>query len=210
MIEFIMSYKPQLLIAFGSILTIGGAFWSAIEDDIKDEKIITGSKEQARLSKQINNILIGEGSYPYVIMAFGSNSEYGVPTIHLAGDYAIENVSGKFLNIRDYRAHQKAGKKSMDYPDVTFKFDFVSPAGPSFLINEAFKISGEGRYLISFFTAYHRFEERLAVERATGKDYYLNAYEIYKDGELLFTEYPEEFPIPLQEIDFLEPLSEYQ
>ncbi len=64
MIEFVMNYKPQLLIAFGSVMTIAGAFWSAIEDDQKDYKIISGNKEQARLSKQINNILIGEGSYP--------------------------------------------------------------------------------------------------------------------------------------------------
>src|SRR5680860_315490 len=102
MIEFLMNYKPQILIAIGSILTITGAFWSAIEDDKKDDKIIAGNEEQARLSKQINNILIGEDSYPYVIMGFGTNLDYGAPTLYLEGDYAIENVSGKFLDIREY------------------------------------------------------------------------------------------------------------
>ncbi len=141
-------------------------------------------------------------------MGFGRDSEYGVPTISLAGDHAIENVSGKFLDIRDYKAYQKEGKNSMEYPNVMFKFDYVSPAGPSILVDESFRILEGGRYLISFYTPYHRFKEHLAVERATGKDYYLSAYKIYKDGELIFTEYPEEFPIPLNEIDFLEPLPE--
>src|SRR5680860_526992 len=206
--DYLSNNIPQLLIFAGSFMAIAGAFWSSLEDGKKDDRIINLAQKNSELSTQVNNILTGEGSYPEVAFGFGRGSLYGVPTITLQGDYAIQFVSGSFLDIRALREHQRKNGLGKKFPENKFSFNVLSPASGNFLIDKQFNISEGGRYLVSFFTPYHTFKEELAIEKVAGEDYYTQAYRIYKDRTLIKTFYPDDFPTPLDEIDFLENFSE--
>jgi len=206
--DYLSNNIPQLLIFAGSFIAIVGAAWSSLEDGKKDDTIINLAQKNSELSTQVNNILTGEGSYPEVIMGFGRGSDHGIPTIGLQGQYAIQFVSGSFLDIRAIREHQKKNGFGKKFQENRFSFNVLSPASGNFLIDKQFMISDGGRYLVSFFTPYHTFQEELAVEKVPGEDYYTQAYRIYKDRKLIETCYPDDFPIPLDDIDFLEDFSE--
>ena len=65
--------------------------------------------------------------------------------------------------------------------------------------------------MIHFYTPYNSFTQLLAVEPSTKDGHPLQAFRMYKgdisDKGLIHTKYPDNFPIPLEEIDFLEDLT---
>ncbi|MEX0290498.1 MAG: hypothetical protein AB3N14_15440 [Flavobacteriaceae bacterium] len=217
-INFIIG--PQGLILLGGILALVGAFWSARRDldsekelNAKNQIIIEKSDEITELNNQIKNVLTGGNSFPYVI--FGSPDDiHGLPTIHLKGENAIANVTGKLIDIRALRLDQRKGNIPSDV-GINFSKDIISPAYATFVINENsfYDISKGARFLVHFYTPYYKFTQVIAVEPRTTDMYPLQAYRIYKggtgvsDGNLIYTNYPDNFPIPLEEIDFLEDLT---
>ncbi len=206
--DFFTNNTPQVLIFFGSLAAIAGALWSSFEDAKKDKEIVVMAQENSRLSKQINDILIGEGSYPNVIMGFNRGDDFGVPALAMKGNYALQHVSGTFIDIRALREHQRQNGFDRQFQGDKFTFYVISPAFGNLLVEKKYNISNGGRFLVKFYTPYHKFYEYLAVEKMPGEDYYLNAYHIYKDDSLMITEYPDNFPIPLEDINFLESFSD--
>ena len=68
--------------------------------------------------------------------------------------------------------------------------------------------------MIHFYTPYNAFSQYLAIEPNPENNHPLQAYKIYQGSgsnkELIHTSYPENFPIPLEEIDFLEELTPHE
>ncbi|WP_396637870.1 hypothetical protein [Maribacter sp. R77961] len=209
---------PQGLILLGGILALVGAFWSSRRDlsaekeiNKKNEIIIQKTEEISELNNKIVNVLTGGNSFP--VVTFGIPDRiHGTPILSLNGENAIPNVSGSFIDVRELREDQKEGDIASSV-GMNFHKNIVSPAYVMFVIDEKtfLDISKGGRYMIHFYTPYNSFTQLLAVEPSGIDGYPLQAYKIYKgdltDEGLIHTKYPENFPIPLEEIDFLEALT---
>ncbi len=91
-----------------------------------------------------------------------------------------------------------------------FKKEVISPEYVEALGNVTYNIKSGGRFFIDFYTPYNTFRQELAIEIDSASGLPLQAYNIYKGikKELIGTYYPENFPIPYEEIDFIEALSE--
>ena len=210
-------FGPQGLILLGGIITLIGAFWSANRDlnserelNEKNKVIIQKTEEIAGLNDKIVNVLTGGNSFPYVIFGI-PDKKHGSPSLHLKGENAIQNVSGSFIDVRELRKDQRKGNLISNV-GINFSKNIISPAYAQFVINERtyFDLSKGGRYMIHYYTPYNTFTQHLAIEPSTKDGFPLQAYQIYKGNnkELIYTSYPDNFPIPLEEIDFLEDLSE--
>ncbi len=210
-------FGPQGLILLGGIITLIGAFWSANRDlntehelNEKNEIIIQKTEKISELNDKIVNVLTGGDSFPFV--EFGIPDKiHGTPVLKLNGDNAIQNVNGRFIDVRELRKEQRRGN-FINGTGINFTKNIVSPAYVQHLVNEQayYDISKGGRYMIHYYTPYNIFTQYLAVEPRAEDGFPLQAYKIYKgkQKELIHTEYPESFPIPLDEIDFLESLSQ--
>lgn len=201
---------PQVLIFIGGFLAVVGAFWSTYEDNIKEkiinkknQIIIDKTEEISSLNARIVSVLTGGDSYPYVMIA----PPDGIPLLQLHGDFAIPNVTGTIIDIRELRKHQRKFGFTGQFKSDDFKKDIISPAFGALLINKKFNVKQGGRFLVHFYTPYHTFQQRIAVEiDSTGG--YMNAFEIYKDNELIYSNYPKNFPISKEEINYLEDFTE--
>lgn len=202
---------PQVLILIGGILTLIGAFWSSHQDNIKEklineknEIIISKTQEISDLNARTVSILTGGESFPYAILGLPD----GVPILQLNGEYAIQNVEGRFLDVRALRKHQRKYGITGQFQGDYFKKNIISPAFGSTLVSKNFYIENGGRFLVHFYTPYHTFTQHIAVEKDPSSNVKLQAYRIYRDDKLIFTHYPENFPIQLDNIDFLENISD--
>lgn len=208
---------PQGLILLGGILTLIGAFWSSKQDSNNERElnkknlvIIEKTEEIADLNAKIVDVLTGGESFP--ILTFGIPDEvHGIPSFDIVGENAIQNVSGTLIDIRELRKTQRLGK-FRTYKGHNFFKNIISPAYSTMLKDEnfAFKINKSSRFLVHFYTPYNNFSQEIAVEMDTTNGWPLQAYKIYKGNnrELIYTHYPENFPIPLEDIDFLEALTQ--
>lgn len=206
-------FGPQGLILIGGIITLIGALWSA-KVDLKSEKelnkkneiIIQKTETISELNSKIVNVLTGGDSFPYVILA-SLDQKKGIPSLFLNGDNAIANVSGRFIDIRELRREQRKGNFNYN-SGMNFNKNIISPAYLQFLVNEKtyFDITKSSRYMIHFYTPYNTFTQYLAIEPSTKDGHPLQAYKIFKgnDKQLIKTNCPENFPIPLDDIDFAE------
>jgi hypothetical protein len=208
--EFLMKLisGPQGLILLGGILTLIGALWSSSKDtdqeriiNQKNQLIIDKTEEISELNSRTVDILTGGKSFPYVIL---SNST-GNPTIHIKGENAIQNVFGRVLDVRILRQTQREQGPINNYSGQPFKFDIVSPAYANTIQSSRINMNKSGRYIIHIYTPYSTYHQNIAVEiDSNGRPN--QAYQVYKgtESELIFEYFPDNFPIPKEEIDFLE------
>ena len=209
---------PQALTLVGGVLALIGAFWSAQKDvqtekelNRKNEIIIQKTEEISELNNKIVNVLTGGDSYPYVILG-SFDGKIGSPTLSLIGENAIPNISGVFFDVRELRKDQRTGNHVPGSGGIRFKKDILSPAYGMSLAGDKVKydVTKGGRYLIHFYTPYNTFTQWLAVEPSSDNSFPMFASKIFRgsNNELIATHYPEDFPIPLEEIDFKEDISD--
>ena len=208
---------PQALILFGGIITLVGAFWSSRQDsnnekelNKKNQIIIEKTEKIAELNAEIVSAITGGDSFP--ILFFGIPDKiHGSPGLTIKGENAIANISGKLIDIRELRKQQRLGNFNPNNGQNFYK-NIISPAYATALVDENFYFNLEksSRFLVHFFTPYSTFQQEIAIEIDSTSGFPLQAYRIYKGNkkELIYTEYPENFPIPLEEIDFLEVLTQ--
>lgn len=209
---------PNGLIFLGGILSLIGVFWSARNDidsanelNNKNEIIIQKTEEISELNAKIASILTGGDSFPLVTIGFLNNNQ-GILSISLKGEHAISNVTGRFIDVRELRADQRKGNFNLNL-GKHFEKNIISPAFNQFLDTkrEIIDISKGGRYMIHFYTPYHTFTQYLAIEQNEDEGRPVQTYVLYRNDnreEPIYTSYPNNFPIPFDEIDFLEEIPE--
>lgn len=201
---------PQIMILIGGILTLIGAFWSTQQDNFKEkiinEKnqiIINKTEEISGLNAHIVDVLTGGQSFPEVTIGLPD----GIPIVKLNGEFPLSNINGSFVNIRELRKEQRKNGFTGQSNSYDFKKDIISPAFADVLVRKRFDLKNGGRFMIHFYTPYHTFQQNIAIETNPNNGEIMQAHQVYKDKELIHTEYPDNFPIPLEKINFLEQFS---
>lgn len=209
---------PQGFILLGGIITLIGAFWTSQQDsnnekelNKKNQIIIEKTEKISELNNQIVSAVTGGDSFPFLLFGI-PDKIHGTPILSIKGENALSNVSGKLIDIRELRKEQRLGNFNPKKSDNNFYKNTISPAYGTPLVDENFylKINKSSRFLVHYYTPYSTFQQEIAIEIDTISGFPLQASKVYKGNakELIHTEYPKNFPIPLDEIDFLEALTQ--